>query len=333
MDFSGRLLNSRSGIGDRGSVLILVLWVLVLLGVLSAQHVAHNRDKASLAIDALARIEKEQTVQSVIELYRSAKTPFPEGAEGKGKWMVISINGKDVWTRWDKEGKRTLVDVANETKLRSLVRTILERKYPDGSEKELGLKSDELVDALLDWIDADDLRRLNGAEADDYLDQGLNYVPSDAPFRTMTEMLLVMGMSETLFWGEPISGLIEDLGKSADDAGLRWDDSAISRANTPETRRSRLGQEQPLERIADFWDAVTVYPKDVHRLTLIGTEPENGYWLAVVFMKAGGNRMEILEEIGLRFASNSWRQSLESLQAGSDSMKNALWKRYAVYDQ
>ena len=128
MDFSGRLLNSRSGIGDRGSVLILVLWVLVLLGVLSAQHVAHNRDKASLAIDALARIEKEQTVQSVIELYRSAKTPFPEGAEGKGKWMVISINGKDVWTRWDKEGKRTLVDVANETKLRSLVRTILERK-------------------------------------------------------------------------------------------------------------------------------------------------------------------------------------------------------------
>lgn len=332
MDLSGRVLHSHSRIGNRrGSVLILVLWVLVLLGVLTAQHVAHNRDKASLAIDSLGRIEKEQTVQSVIELYRSAKSPFPESAAGK--WMVISVNGRDVWARWDKESKRTLVDVANETKLRDLVRTILERAYPDRAEKELGLKTDELVDALLDWIDADDLRRMNGAELDDYLDRGLNYGPSDAPFRTMTEMLLVLGMSEDFFWGEPISGLIEDLGKTADDAGLRWDDSAVSRSAATDARRSRMGQEQPLERIPDFWDAVTVYPKDVHRLTLIGAEPEKGYWLAVVFMKAGGNRMEILEEIFLRFASNSWRPSLESLQAGSDSMKNALWKRYAVYEK
>ncbi|MEW6261310.1 MAG: hypothetical protein AB1547_15555 [Thermodesulfobacteriota bacterium] len=313
----------------------MVLWVMVLVAFLAARHGAHNRDKASLAVDTLGRIGREQTVQSIVELYRGGKPPFV--VDKDVKWWVLSVNDRDVWVRYDEEGKRVRMDAGNEGKLREIVRSIQEQRYPDRSEKEIGLQADELTDALLDWIDADDLVRLNGAEADAYIEKGLSYVPSDAPFRTMTEMLLVIGMSEEFFWGNPLAGLLDDLARTADTAGLRWEgaeDVASSRMRT--SGSSRMGIEAP-ERIPDFWDIVTIYDKNVHRLTMIGFEPQGGYWMAVVFLKSGGTGggggKDILEEIWLRFPSSAAEQQMANLQDAARDLRNPLWKRYTVVKQ
>uniref|UniRef100_A0A7C4VRE3 T2SS protein K first SAM-like domain-containing protein n=1 Tax=Desulfatirhabdium butyrativorans TaxID=340467 RepID=A0A7C4VRE3_9BACT len=332
------LLEGFSGIGcprrRHGSVLVMVLWVMVLVAFLAAQHGAHNRDKASLAVDTMGRIAREQAVQSIVDLYRGGKPVF--ATEKDVTWRVISINDRDVWVRYDEEGKRVRVDPGNEVKLRELVRTIQEQRYPDRSEREIVLQADELTDAMLDWIDADDLVRLNGAEADVYIQNGLSYVPSDAPFRTMTEMLLVIGMSEAFFWGDPLARLLEDLARMADMAGLRWEggeDVASSRLRT--SGSSRMGTET-LEWIRDFWDAVTIYDKNVHRLTMIGLEPQGGYWMAVVFLKSGGAGggavKEILEEIRLRFPSDTSERQIASVQEAGRGLRNPLWKRYTVVE-
>jgi general secretion pathway protein K len=51
-----------------------------------------------------------------------------------------------------------------------------------------------LVDAIMDWRDSDNLRRLNGAEDDDYSAAGLPYGAKDAKFVTVDELGLVLGM-------------------------------------------------------------------------------------------------------------------------------------------
>ncbi len=60
-----------------------------------------------------------------------------------------------------------------------------------------GLKDDEasaVVDGLMDWVDADDLSHLNGAERDYYREQGHPEYPRNASFQSVDEMALVRGM-------------------------------------------------------------------------------------------------------------------------------------------
>jgi type II secretory pathway component PulK len=53
-----------------------------------------------------------------------------------------------------------------------------------------------LVEALMDWTDADDLRRLQGGERQDYTRSGLPDRPYNRPFHHLDEVLLVKGMAE-----------------------------------------------------------------------------------------------------------------------------------------
>jgi general secretion pathway protein K len=56
-----------------------------------------------------------------------------------------------------------------------------------------------LADAIADWRDPDDLARLRGAEAAEYRRQGLPYEPSNAPFATVSELRLVLGMTPEIY--------------------------------------------------------------------------------------------------------------------------------------
>jgi general secretion pathway protein K len=71
-----------------------------------------------------------------------------------------------------------------------------------GLFKSVGLTEDEsaaLLDAVLDWRDADKLKRLHGAEEDDYRSAGKNYIPTNAPFETVDELQRVLGMTPELY--------------------------------------------------------------------------------------------------------------------------------------
>ena len=55
-----------------------------------------------------------------------------------------------------------------------------------------------LTDAILDWKDADTLKRARGAEDAEYEAAGLNYKPANAAFQSI-EVKLVLGMTPALF--------------------------------------------------------------------------------------------------------------------------------------
>ncbi len=56
-----------------------------------------------------------------------------------------------------------------------------------------------LVDAIGDFRDADDLRRLNGAEDRDYQAAGLAHGPKNRPFESVAELRQVFGMTGALY--------------------------------------------------------------------------------------------------------------------------------------
>jgi general secretion pathway protein K len=66
----------------------------------------------------------------------------------------------------------------------------------------LGVDGDaaaSLADAIADWRDPDDLKRLRGAEAAEYRRAGLSATPSNAPFAAVSELRLVLGMTPEIY--------------------------------------------------------------------------------------------------------------------------------------
>jgi len=61
---------------------------------------------------------------------------------------------------------------------------------------------DSLIDALLDWMDADATPRPFGAEAEDYRTRGLSILPANGPPMTIAELEHVMGFAD-LWWETP----------------------------------------------------------------------------------------------------------------------------------
>jgi general secretion pathway protein K len=62
---------------------------------------------------------------------------------------------------------------------------------------------DVITDSILDWIDNDDLTRLNGAESDYYQSLSPPYRAKNAPLDRVEELLLIRGVTPELYQGTP----------------------------------------------------------------------------------------------------------------------------------
>lgn len=60
-------------------------------------------------------------------------------------------------------------------------------------------RGDIFVDSLLDWIDTDDLTRINGAERSYYEKEGKSYAPRNYEVQYKEEIKLIRGMDESLY--------------------------------------------------------------------------------------------------------------------------------------
>lgn len=62
-----------------------------------------------------------------------------------------------------------------------------------------------IADAIIDWIDADDEARPEGAESREYRSARLNYQPPNRAFQSLEELRMVLGVDEVLYnWLEPV---------------------------------------------------------------------------------------------------------------------------------
>jgi general secretion pathway protein K len=57
----------------------------------------------------------------------------------------------------------------------------------------------EIADKILDWRDASSAKRLHGAKTPEYAAAGLSYGPRNAPFQSLGELKLVLGITPEIF--------------------------------------------------------------------------------------------------------------------------------------
>lgn len=189
--------------GDRqrqaGIALILVIWVVTLLLVIAASFLYATRTDAKAMRNAadIARAEavaRAAVARASIELAKPSRTP--------GGWRrspaprTWSFDGLDVTVTLVDESGRIDINAANQALLLSLLR----RVGLDDTE------SARLLDTILDWRDADSLRRPNGAEESDYVAAGLAARPANQPFQSVEELQLVLGMRADIY--QRLAGMI-----------------------------------------------------------------------------------------------------------------------------
>jgi len=162
-----------------GSALLLVLWALLLLSAAVFAWTAsiqndisrHGIDNLSFEAATMARSGIAISLNPAV----TQKTPLPdeELAPGMGFKVRVTSEGARLNINWLLRGEEPM-------KL-AILKQWLERKGLDFAQREA------FVDCLLDYVDADDVKRLNGAE-----DEG-DYHPANRELRSVDELVRVKG--------------------------------------------------------------------------------------------------------------------------------------------
>ncbi|MFW1677722.1 general secretion pathway protein GspK [Pontibacter sp. JAM-7] len=170
----------------RGMALVMVLWFLVLLSVIALYLADVTRSEAKLTLNLRAASQANYAAEAGMQWAIWNLSLAPEQAWlADGDWHEMALEEHlDVYVSvQDENGKFDLNTITPELLQRLLLAADLEESY-----------SSMLVDRILDWRDKDDLKRLNGAEDEDYLAAGLDYESKDDRFSTVAELQKVLGM-------------------------------------------------------------------------------------------------------------------------------------------
>jgi general secretion pathway protein K len=219
-------------IGDeRGVALIIVLWIFIFLFAVALDFSSNVRDEANaahrfsedtqgyyLAVAGFQRGLYEYALQSQGGAAQRKETPpgffdlsWHEEKLGNGSLRVRLID----------EGGKINLNRADESTLRRIF-TNLAVEEPRRSE---------LVDSILDWIDPDNLHRVNGAENDYYESLSPPYTAKNGLFDTVEELLWVKGVTADLFFGAGASESENPEGSRPGFAEIFTVDSPIDRVN------------------------------------------------------------------------------------------------------
>jgi general secretion pathway protein K len=177
---------------QRGIALILVLWLTILLTAIGASFafgMRHEALSARNAVDvAMARTAADGAIErAVYELSR------PRVADA---W--VADGSAHAWTDGAVALSVVAVDEAAKIDVNTAPDALLASALMQLGGADAATAS-QLVDAINDWKDPDDLKRPNGAEAPDYQAAGLKYGPANAPFETVGEVSRVLGMKQAMF--------------------------------------------------------------------------------------------------------------------------------------
>jgi general secretion pathway protein K len=175
-----------------GIALVLVLWMLTLLSVIASNLVYSSRTDLAIAGNTVRLAQGEALADAGLHrAYLDLLRPQADPQRWKGDGLTHE------WRFEDHPVNVTISDESAKIDINSASDALLKGLFL--SQGVADTDAAALVDAVADWRDADDLRRLNGAEKDDYAAAGRTYVPANAPFSTIEELKQVLGMSEGLY--------------------------------------------------------------------------------------------------------------------------------------
>ncbi|QPJ62925.1 MAG: general secretion pathway protein GspK [Candidatus Nitronauta litoralis] len=227
---------------EKGLAFIIVMWVLVLLIALGTEFAFSMRTEVNTTRNfkedreayflakggiqlAMTELLQKARYHSITDekgfIIGQPEAPPEEGEEANQQTAQEEVpeeaiyetarediplgGGLITYTIEDENGKLNLNRVSREILVKALELNGMEQ----GSDR------DSIADSILDWVDADDNHRLNGAENDYYLSQFPPYHAKNGPLDSLGELLKVKGMTPELLYGD------EEYDEAEDKEGLK----------------------------------------------------------------------------------------------------------------
>ena len=224
---------------QQGMALIVVLWLIVLLSVMAAGHSRNVHTETRLASRqveiAKARGMAEAGINHVIleMLADGSSDEIPID----GSVFAVDIYDEQVTLAVRRATGLVDLNAASADLLNAVLQAcdVEEGRRPN------------IVDAILDWRDGDDLRHLNGVEDRDYLAAGVPWTSRDDAFRSIDELKYLPGIDQGLF--ERMAPLVTvhsgragiDLENAPPILVMALTGKQVEPANSTELRARRIG--------------------------------------------------------------------------------------------
>lgn len=191
---------------QKGIALLVILWVMTVLTAMAFSFTVMTRAESygTMAF-------KEQTAHKLLAEAGIERGIMELIYRAINRNQAIALEGMEVWKSdgtpytADTGGGRYRVRISDESGkipingLTDASGVVLRKLLLDrGIAKE---QADVIVDSLLDWRDADDLHRLNGAESDYYLSLAKPYRAANRDFESLEELILVRGITPEVLYG------------------------------------------------------------------------------------------------------------------------------------
>lgn len=177
---------------DQGVALIVAIWVTALLSLIAFSFASSVRVHVKVAANLSALAEAEALADGGIEraaaqLIRRVRSGQREPLKSGREACVLPGGGGTLLVEVRDEGGKVDLNIANEALIRALV---------------AGLFSDPgvataVAEAILDYRDDDDDRRVAGAEERDYRAAGRTG-PRNGPFQSVEELGNVLGLDRSM---------------------------------------------------------------------------------------------------------------------------------------
>lgn len=213
----------------RGSALVVVLWILIIISLIVSMFAFEMRLEARMITLQRQRFKADQLALAGVELARSMlavqeeKSTTGEKTVYDDPYMTEAVKiAAGVPVNFSEnfgDGKVTLHIDYEEGR-----RNISKLKPEDWRMlfEQAGIPNtrwDAMLSCLADWQDPDDLHTLNGAESDDPFYKKRGYECKNAPVDTVDELLLIKNWGEEVLYGtpdgektdEPITGIASQL--------------------------------------------------------------------------------------------------------------------------
>lgn len=206
-------MSKRPSFRQSGIALVIVIWILTLLSIMAASFANSMRREGSIGFalkstaDAAAQAEAALVLAEFMLQQHDPKQRWR--ADGS-IYQLLRSEGK-IRIRIFAEAGKVDINAASETQLSAVLAAVSSGNW----------QREHVLNAVLDWRDADDDVRSQGAEKKQYQQAGRKYRPSNGPLQSLEELQLVLGMDAAMFsrlrpWLTIYSGQAEIDLRSAD---------------------------------------------------------------------------------------------------------------------
>lgn len=185
---------------ERGAALITVFWLIAVLSLLIFTTVRVLRNDVRLTISQKKAFRARQLAEMGLAVGVNPSTRETDlfllnRQIEPGESFQVKIRGEG-----GKFNINAILQQAGEgdTLLQDILAQWLSGTDEAFVEREFRDLAAEIVDALRDWIDPDDIASLNGAESEYYYELGFFNYPFNRPFYSLDELLLVRGMDQVV---------------------------------------------------------------------------------------------------------------------------------------